>query len=310
MRGPVTASASVAIVTAALLACGAKPAAPPPREPPPRLLSVTLENVALRENAYVELHAWLAAAARHTTAPPPGLEREVEGYRRALADDEDDALLARTTAALAACTDDRCAEEALALTPLARPFGRALPAFVRRFWAAHVRVARHAIEIARKSIDAETDALLARIEGDLGITRPSRPPAVDVVAVSPPAGRAALVPVVLAARSSCFEKTTRSRVVDCVLVRLVLAERTKSPLAADLERELGVREGARAWSVLAIHAVAATLTAWEPKHVSPARRSAAAVERATLEWLAESHRPREPGFAARYAAAWRARHEL
>src|SRR6476620_11241490 len=61
MRGPVTASASVAIAVLALGLAGCsfrRPTAPPPRDPPPRVLSVGLDRLALRANAYVELHCW------------------------------------------------------------------------------------------------------------------------------------------------------------------------------------------------------------------------------------------------------------
>ena len=63
----------VAYASAAMIllaACARPKPPPPPREPPARVLSVALDRVSLRTNAYVELHAWLAAAGRDAVPPP------------------------------------------------------------------------------------------------------------------------------------------------------------------------------------------------------------------------------------------------
>ncbi len=317
MRGPVTASASVVLFTAALGACARSRPPPPPREPPARVLAVGLDQISLRANAYVELHCWLAAAARGASLPPPGLDAAIGPYRRALSDDDADELLARTTRALSECTDDRCAEGALANAPFGGAFARALPRFSDRSWSERAGASRAAIEIARAVLTEETDALVRRLEDDLAIARPHDPAPVDVVAEAPPPGQDAIVPVVLAAHGTCFAKAEaggraqEARILDCVLVQAMRGLRSRSTLAAVLERELGPREAARAWDALVSHAVAATLTAWEPRHLSPMRRSALATEPRVLEWLAESWRARASGeqpaqaFAARYAEAWR-----
>src|SRR5215208_4514087 len=117
MRRAAYASAAVML----LVGCTKRsPPPPPPREPPARVLSVALDHISLRANAYVELHAWLAAAARDAVPPPPGLDAAVDVYRGALTKDDDDAMLGRTTAALSACSDDRCARAALERTPFRR----------------------------------------------------------------------------------------------------------------------------------------------------------------------------------------------
>lgn len=319
MRGHVTASASVAIVTAVLGACAPSRPPPPPREPPARVMTVGLDWISLRASAYVELHAWLAAAARGASSPPRGADAAVAVYRRALDDDEADELLARTTQALARCSDDACVETALDGTPLLRAFPRSLPRFAAEAWTTRAATSRAAIEIARAALSEDTEALARRLERDLAIASPHGPVRVDVVVEAPPPGREAIVPLVLAARSTCFAKAEgglrvqNTRIIDCVLVQAMRALRGESTIAQALERALGPREGARAWDVLAAHAVAATLTAWEPKHVSPMRRSAMAIEPGVLGWLAERWRVRASGeqdaasFATAYAEAWRSR---
>ena len=320
MRGPVTASAAVAILAVALAGCRGQAPLLPRRDPPAKLLAVGLEQLSLRANAYIELHAWLAAAGRGVVSGPPGLEAAAEAYRRALADDDADELLAASTRALSSCTADRCAREALAGTAFARAFGGSLDTFAARWWTERAAVARAAIEIAQSDLADDTVVLVKRIAADLAIAWPTEPVAIDIVADAPPAGRKALVPVVLGARGTCFarakgaepsERVHRARRLDCILVHAVLTLRSRSALAVALERELGTADASRAWSAAAIHAVAATLTSWEPKHLSTTRRSALTVEPRAFEWLAANWRARAAGegvepFAARYAEAWRA----
>ena len=62
MRRVTYASAAMILFAVCFAGCAKPKPPPPPREPPPRVLSVALDRVSLRTNAYVELHAWLAAA--------------------------------------------------------------------------------------------------------------------------------------------------------------------------------------------------------------------------------------------------------
>jgi len=288
----------------ALLACCAsrRPSEPPPREPPPRVLAVGLDTVSLRANAYVDLHAWLA-----TTPGPQGLDAAAEAYRNALAEDDRDELFARTLSSLSACATDRCAKTALASTAFSKPFGDTLATYVARDWTDRAATARAAIEIARAALGPESDALLHRAARDLAIDLPAEPIAVDVVVDAPSPKRDALVPVALAVHGACFaksdgvERVQDARIIDCVLYRALRAQRTRSRLGIALERELGLEKGARAWDVVVIHAVAAIVTSWEPKHQSPLRRSANAVEPKLLAWLAE-HWPEEPAELAWHIA--------
>ena len=100
-----------------------------------------------------------------------------------------------------------------------------------------------------------------------------------------------------------------ARVSECVLVQALMPVATRSRLFDAIARELPEREAERAWALVVVHAVAATLTAWAPEHVSPMRKSALAVERAVLTWLADHWRERARGedidvFAKRYAESF------
>ncbi len=142
-----------------------------------------------------------------------------------------------------------------------------------------------------------------------------------------PVGRHALVPVALAARGRCFtrpraadelpaERVGRARILDCILIHALLAIRAPELTGAihrGLVVALGPDDGERAWSLLVIHAAAAVVTGWEPRHRSVYRRSAEAVEAPMLEWLAREWRggsgAEAPAtFASRYAARWREAH--
>jgi hypothetical protein len=90
--------------------------------------------------------------------------------------------------------------------------------------------------------------------------------------------------------------------LDCVLVRAFLPLRARSKVGPMLDE--------RAWQLLVIHVVAATISSWEAKHVSPAWRSAYAVEPKALLWLKEQWQARAStdetieAFVARWKAAW------
>jgi hypothetical protein len=246
------------------------------------VLSVALERVTLRTNAYVELHAWLAAAGRDAVPPPPGLEAAADVYRRALADDDEDELLARTTAALGRCSDDRCATEALARTPFARAFSGSFATFTARWWTERATLARAGIELARGAFSAESEGVLQTVAAHLGIDWPNGPVAVDVVVESPPAGHDALVGVALSVHDA--------NIRECVLVRALLPLRNRSKVGSALDQ--------RAWDLLVIHSVAATTG-----RVSPPWRSAYAVEPKALDWLKKNWEPNE-AFVARWGEVW------
>lgn len=315
----------VAIGAAALSLLGgcayAKTRPAQPRPAPPRVLVVGLEQVELRTTAWVELHAWLASAARaHAETGDPEIDAAAREYASALADDERDDLLGLTTHALEACDDERCARAAVVGTSLAAPYLAALPGFLERHWADRAIAARGAIETARAAIPPEVEALVTALARDLAIDWPlSPPPRVDVVAAAPEPGREAPIRVLLGARGSCFvrersesDRVHDARIMDCVLGYATLRLDGRSTLAMAVDRELAARgqtsERGRAWTALVVHAVATTVGAWEPRHVSALRRSTAAVMPAAMEWLAREWPARlrgeaVPSFAKRYVEA-------
>ncbi|AKU95840.1 hypothetical protein AKJ09_02504 [Labilithrix luteola] len=303
----------------AIVGCGSAPPPPPrPREPPPRTMVVNLPRITLRATSYAELHAWLAAAARSSEPlPDADLEASRKPYARALRDDVRDDLLATSLRAIADCDTDRCAHDALGQTPFGPSFDAALPMFVAREWTTRADVAQAGIDASRAAMGVELEPLVMRLSKDLGIAWPESGATVPVVSQTPDVGREALVPVALSARGSCFvgtrgeePKLRDARVIDCVLTLATLSLRSKSAFATALASELSPREADRAWQLTAIHAVAATVTAWAPKHVSAMRKSALAVEEPALNWLAENWRARANGesiamFAHRWAEAYR-----
>jgi hypothetical protein len=285
------------------------------------VLVVALEQVALRATAWVELHTWLAAAARaHTETGDPELDAAARAYAVVLADDDRDELLGRTTHLLEACDDERCARAALTGTSFAPAYLAALPSFLARHWTVRATSARDGIEKARAAIPPEAEALVTTLARDLAIDWPlSPPPVVDVVTAAPEPGRDAPLRVVLGARGSCFAKSTKesdrvhdARITDCVLGYAALRLDGRSELAVAVDRELTLRgksgERSRAWTALVVHAVATVVSAWEPRHASALRRSTAAVMPEALEWLALEWPARvrgeaPPSFAKRYVDA-------
>lgn len=301
----------------------------PESRPPPRVLVVSLEQVRLRTSAWVELHAWLAAAARGSRdsgaqgaqgpgpdAPEPEIESAVRDYATVLAKDERDETLWLSTHALAHCVDERCARDALLGTPYAKPFLAALPVFLDKHWTTNAAVARGGLEVARAAIGEELEPLVLRLARDLAIDWPAEGVPVDVVSVAPVAGREAPIPAVMGARGGCFANASANdgtrvqdaRVLDCVLAYAAAGTGKRSALAGALAREVSHEEAARAWIAVVVHAAAVTVTGWEPRHVSVLRRSAAAAMPEVMEWLLREWPSRmrgEPaiGFAKRYAAA-------
>jgi len=281
---------------------------------------VQVEHLALRTAAWSELHAWLAAAARTGAALEPAeLDAAARAYAVALERDEADELLGRTTRTLAACTDEACARRAVAGAPFESPFAAALPVFLGQPWAERAALARSGVEAARVTLGAvEGEVLLRRVRTDLAFADEEETLVVDVVADAPPAGREAPIRASLAARGSCFVREKNesariedARIVDCVLAYALLAASRRSELHDALVAELGAREGETAWSLVVVHAVAAVVTAWEARHVSVLRRSALAVRREDMEWLAREWPARMRGepaasFARRFAAAMKA----
>lgn len=310
-----------------------------PQEPPPSVLVVTVDRLALRTTVWMELHALLATAGRTKTEMPDDLEGAARGYEHALAGDDRDEALAGATRALEACADEKCARAALAGTPFAAPFTLALPGFVARHWADRAATARAGVEAARTAMGPEVDGIAKRVAKDLGFEWPDAAPPVDIVTDAPPAGRAAPVRAILGLRGNvCFvppkpdatekligamtgatakepePETPRmhdARIIDCVLVYGTLRAGAKSAMRDALVGELGEKEGERAYLLMTVHAVAAVVTNWEPKHVSVLRRSAMSVETPAMKWLALHWAERMRGeeattFAKRFAAELRA----
>lgn len=279
----------------------------------------------------------LATAAREGLSDDeelrPELRAAVNAYKRSLKDDDNDEILQRSTRALSACTDDRCAGGALDLEGFGRGFVRALPVFLETHWLARAKTAWVGVEAAHAAMAERGDTLTAlhtRVAGDLGVRLPAdtdRSIRIDVVSETPPVGREAFLPIALATRGRCFtseqeqlrqghpapseqrEHVHHARILDCVLVHALLNADAVTPIRVALVQLLGNKQGERAWTLLVIHAVAATVTGWEPRHLSVYRRSATAVEPQMLEWLVQQWHGRPSGdpddFPKRYAAQWR-----
>ena len=239
--------------------------------------------------------------------PPPGLDAAVDVYRRALANDDHDEMIAATTASLSACTDDRCALAALERTPFRRAWSGSFATFVAQWWTERADLARTGVELTREAFSVESEALLNEVARALAVEWPERPVAVDLVVDAPPAGRDALISTALPIHGSCFvrddlEKVRYARLLDCVLARAFLRLRHRSKIGAMLDE--------RAWQLLSIHVVAATISSWEARHVSPSWRSAYAVEPKALAWLKEQWQARASttesieAFVARWKAEW------
>ena len=332
IRASTTDYIALAIAAFCIASCTKHVPPPPPSQPPARAVVVTDGRVAFRTSAYLELHLWLAAAARMSEEVPVELDPARRAYARSLQDDDEDLLLERTTRALSACSDDRCASTAVSPEGFGRAFDRVLPVFVERAWMARASTAWKAVEAAYAVLGATgagAEALFARAATDLGLTWPDEAVPVDVVSETPPVGRRALFPIALGARGSCFtrprapdelpaERVGRARILDCVLVHALLGVRDPEHagvLRRDLSSALGPHAGERAWALLVVHAASAVVTGWEPRHRSAYRRSAEAVEAQMLDWLAKEWRtgPDAPAgyrsaFAARYAARWQELH--
>ncbi len=321
-------ASDTAIALAMVCAACTTPAAPrPPLErgkPTPTVLVVGLDQLALRTTAWVELHAWLAAAARSSAElPDPELDGAARAYREALADDDRDDTLTRTARALETCEDERCARAAVTGTRFAQAYLSALPAFLARHWTERATVTRAGIEVARAALGAEVEPILKRLAQDLAIDWPSAPVAVDIVGDAPAPARDAPIRMLLATQGSCFAGASQeatsvrdARITDCVIAYALLRLDHRSALATALTAELratgGGEDAARAWTALVVHAVATTVTGIEPKHTSAMRRSAAAAMPREMAWLAAEWPSRMHGepaaaFAKRYASALRER---
>lgn len=286
----------VAFCAASWLACSPKPApAPvtsPPRDPPARSLVVAEDRVTIGANVWVEMHARLAAAARseepsrsdasRTDAGAPALPFElgsaVRAYRRTLAHDDGDELLAATLRGLARCGDDACAFGVLEPTGFGEQFRQTLPWFVAREWDGRAQAAWHGVERIHEVAGPRLTAVLDYLVQNLGTTIGP----VAVVDESPPSGNTALLEPALGASGPCFHVAPhtdsgvqKARLLDCVAVRAALAG--DAPLRAAF--------GERLWTVVVVHTVAALVTTFEPKHVSVDRRAVALAEPEMLAFV-------------------------
>ncbi len=256
---------------------------------------VTDGHVALRANAYVELHLWLAASAKEDGDIARELEPAKRAYARSLAADDDDALLDSTTRALAECSDDPCAFAAVAPTGFGHAYERATPEFVRRHWFGRAKTAWVGIERSHNVLDGSAEAIFARAATDLSAKWPEHV-AIDVVSEAPTPSRTALFARTLATQSTCFARSLAkesdrvgdARVLDCLLVRGLVDPKVKSPVRDALVRQLGETRGERAWALLVVHVAAGIVRGWEPMHASVDRRSASIIEARRLEWLAKN----------------------
>jgi hypothetical protein len=270
---------------------------------------VKLERIALRTNAWIELHTWLATLARDGAADRvPDFTPAVHAYEDALAKDEEGKELDRATDELLACGDDACARRAVAPTSYAPGFDAALAPFVMQRWGDLEASSSHAIDEVRAAYGPEADALGERVVRELDATWPNEPVAIAVVSESPSPSRA-LITTALAANGRCFrrergerQRLHDARIIDCVLVRAALPLRTRSRLYAALAHQMPTTSLDRAWTTIVVHVVASVVTGWEPKHASVYRRSAAAAEPRALAWLVEHWREHaDEAFVAQFA---------
>lgn len=300
---------------------------------------VTVDRVALRTAAWTELHGLLASAARaKAELPDPELEAAARAYEQALAADDRDEVFLASTRALAKCNDEKCARTALEGTPFGASFALAYPGFLHKRWTDRAASARAGVEAATAAMGPELEVLARRVARDLAFDWPNQAPVVDLVTDAPPAGREAPMRALLGVRGNCFTapkpdatekllgkivgapakepepdppRVHDARILDCVLVYAVVAATAPSPLRDALVAELGAKEGERAYLLATIHAVAAVMTGWEPRHVSSLRVSAMSVDAKAMKWLAEAWKDRMRGedavaFAKRFAAELRA----
>lgn len=282
----------------------------PPRQAPARVITVTDGRLSLVASAYLELHGALAAAAREGGGSLPEPARAA--YARVLRDDDEETVLGRTTRALLRCESDACARAAVEPEGFGGAYARDLPRFAETEWPERSRVAWSGIEASAAALGPAGEALTDRAASQLGLRWPDRPVRVAIVGTAPSPARGALVPSMLEAGGSCFVRVSKSdgdrraRLLDCILVQVLVA--VPSEARDRLERQLGARDGWRAYQILAAHVSALVVTAWHPSHTSVVRRSLAAVEARTVEWLAKEWRPSEPASLERYATFWQTEH--
>ncbi|HVH41289.1 MAG TPA: hypothetical protein VM925_03070 [Labilithrix sp.] len=321
-RASTTAFLGIATAALCVASCVRPTRRLPAAEPPARALAVTDGRISLRASAYVELHLRLAAASRTEEDVGPELEPAKQAYARSLHNDDEDGLLGRITRALSACEDDRCASAAVSAEGFGTAYDRVLPGFVARSWLGRASTAWSGIEGARAAMEAvpSVDVLFARAAGAVGARWPEHPVIVDIVSEAPPVGRSALAPTALASRGRCFvreqredERVNHARILDCLLVHALLALQVedRGPLHDVLVRELGARDGDRAWTLLVVHAVATTVAGLERRHRSVYRRSAGVVEPVILDWLVREWPRAEDGleaFGLRFVTQWREGH--
>jgi hypothetical protein len=271
--------------------------------------------VALQASAWVELHLWLAALAKDESPPKGTTEPAARAYARSLEHDEADLELERVTGALSNCADATCAEKAVAPFGFGSAYTRLLPSFLTTKWQERAVIAWAGIEASHAALGPEADALFDRVAHDLGFAWPPEPAVVPVVAETPAPGPVALVRVALDARGGCFvrhardsERLRAARVVDCLMTRAIFSLGPTCAIRSTLLRDLDAGSAERAWRLLVIHVVAATVTGWEPRHGSVYRQSSMAVEPRTLEFLTKAWpSENEAAFAAKYVAHWRTR---
>jgi hypothetical protein len=318
---------------------------------------VTDGRISLRASAYLELHVWLAALAKHaggsggvggaggpeeeTAKLEPEIAAAVPAYERSLANDDDGVIFDRAARRLAECANDACALQATEPEGFGRTYARALPVFTSKYWFDSASDAWVGIEASHAALTGgpASEALLSLTMKDLGIaskgavrdpnsdTDSEQSRAIDFVSRTPPTPHDALFSFPISARGSCFRRPKTSKNADedsriasanllgCIITRLLVLDPTvkkNAPAHAILVKELGDRDGERAFNLLLVHASAVIVTNWEPRHVSVDRMSARAVEEKTLHWLAQEWRGTKTEaadvFAQRYAAAWKTLH--
>lgn len=271
----------------------------------------------LRSTAWLELHTWLAAAAMDDRELPPELEPARATYRAARD-------VASVTRKLARCEDERCAIAATAEEPYGNAYRLALPAFHDAHWRARSETAWAAVEATHAAFGPEAIALFDRLADELETKLPREPVAVGMVTEGPEVAKDDLVAPEIAAKSDCFvrrrkesDRVTSARIVECVLVRTMLEAPALSATETKLVEQLGPAAGARAWSVLVIHAAATMMNAWG-RHASVDLATTERAEPDACAWLAKEWKGRSapvgkeitplPFFVDRYVTAWKESH--
>jgi hypothetical protein len=260
-RCPWRAAQAIPLALALLFAssCGEnnppRPAAP--RDAPARDVVVVTARFALHANAYVDFYAW--SRERGTSL--------------------DQAMVAR----LGACSNDRCAKDALA------DIGGGLDAYLHESWPDHEQESRRILGVTGSPIMNLEDSVAPALATQLGRLWPDEPVVVYLArgVGLDPSGREGPV---IDTHGECFEDHA---LLECVLTRAVEVMLPESELGRAIEQaRANLDERARAATFAAVPCVAAlavdvAVAAADPRF-KPTRRFAEACAPDLREWLSDA----------------------